>query len=47
MIDKFRPRTGQIFVEPNVIGRHTTPLGSHLIATNVFYTPTIPSELTN
>lgn len=45
MIDKFRPRRGQIFIEINDSDRHTTPLGSNLIATNVFYTHTIPSGL--
>ena len=45
MIYKFRPRRGQMYIELNDNGRHTTPLGSNRIATNVFYIHTIPSGL--
>lgn len=47
MIDKSRPRKGQMYIEPIVDHVYTTPLGSRLISGNFFYTHTIPSGLAN
>lgn len=45
MIYKFRPRRGQMYIEPNDNGRHTTPLGSNVTHKHQFYKHTIPSGL--
>jgi hypothetical protein len=47
MIYKFRPRRGQMYIEPNNNGRHTTPLGSNITHKHQFYKHTIPSGLMN
>ena len=47
MIYKFRPRRGQMYIEPNDNGRHTTPLGSNVTHKHQFYKHTIPSGLMN
>lgn len=46
MIDKFRPRRGQMYIELNVNRKYTTPLGSHFLLSNLYYKRTIPSGLT-
>ena len=47
MIYKFRPRRGQMYIEPNDNSRHTTPLGSNVTHKHQFYKHTIPSGLMN
>lgn len=47
MIDKFRPRRGQMYIELNVNRKYTTPLGSNITHKHQFYKHTIPSELMN
>ncbi len=46
MIDNFRPRRGQMYIELNVNRKYTTPLGSHFLLSNLYYKRTIPSGLT-